>query len=404
MYQAPTSTLTQPAMEAIRKTSGYAQPDTTDILSTPTATLNPSVLEKAINNNQQAQQSTWWYQTNPNQIREVVNSAQKTQSTDPLKSQAKQQYGKHLGGYQKFRLKEHNAHLNEQMRTHLKTKYDLKYVPEMYESSYPYAGMIPSWSFFKKPIVTYNPKDFSSNEELEFVLLHEIGHGHHQFINNLQYWIKKGIRPSIMVSIFLNAMSLKYGLIGFFLAPKLFHICFLRFFEEPHADDFAVRYASKDPQTLKGGLKFFQTEDELNNKAWESLSTMQKISRYDYHHPSLQSRIRKIQNALDGNPNYFRITRFFVLLWVIKEVVEFAYAYSTDATSLQEGLEKIKDIENNPEAYCNKFEIPEEGRPMYKYALENVKQYFKTKLTTLEAEKEIILDEETIVEQAIKDE
>ncbi len=285
------------------------------------------------------------------------------------------------------------------MKEYLKHKYSLKYIPDIYISRRISAASLPSYSLFKSNKIAYNPDVFSNSQELEFVLLHELGHSQHKFINTLRIWIRAGIRPSIILGVFLNVMSIKYGIVGFLLAPRLFDACFFRFFEEPHADDIAIRYASKDPAILQAGKDFFSKQKNARKSILRDngINPLTRLLIADYDHPLLSSRIRKIQNAIDGHPNYFRATRFLVLLLVIKEAVELAFAYHSDANSLQEGLEKIKEIENNPETYCYKFEIPKEGQLMYLHALEQVKKYFETKLKTLNENKERFFDEEDAI-------
>ncbi len=295
----------------------------------------------------------------------------------------------------KLIIKKYNATTEEMTKKTLTNKYPkIKYIPPIYSSTtFEHSAIkFPSLSPLKKPIIMYNPSSFANEKELEFILLHELGHANIDFLAKLSLYVKYGIKLSFLIGIFFKMIAIKYGLIGYVLAPRLFWTLYLRFFEEPNADDFAIKHANKD--VLRGGKQFFQTEVDKLNKIHPFANVLHALN--DTEHPTLQNRINKIQRAIDGHPNYGKIIRIGILFMVVEKAIELAYQYSTNEASIKDGIEKIEYIKKHFEEYCDKFEIPAEGRPIYKHALEIIQSYFLQKLYLLELRKTDVKDEEVI--------
>lgn len=298
-----------------------------------------------------------------------------------------------------------NQVLDEKMRHELYKKYPkIGYIPPIYHSeaknisalhidlrkSNPITSSILKEAYPEK-FITYNPKNLE--EGTLFSLLHEIGHSKYK-PTILAYYVKNGIRLSFIITIFFKMIAIKYGILGYVVAPRLFWNMYLRFFEEPYADDFAIQHANI--AELKGGKKFFE-------KHHEKIKTIKIIMPFlDQQHPRIKSRINKIQRAIDGHPNYNRIVRIAILFIITEETIRLIYNYSTDEISIKDGLTKIEEIENNFESYCDKLEIPADGRHIYKNALEFAKNYFLQKLYLIQLnkadnnEEKMIQDEEII--------
>lgn len=238
------------------------------------------------------------------------------------------------------------------------------------------------------PILMYNPASYKSQEELEFVMLHELGHINRDIYFKLASWTANGIKASVIVAVFLQMITIKYGIIGYAVAPKLFWNLYVRFLEEPAADDFAVRHAHK--ATLEGGKQYFTrfASKTSNHRPIQILMSP--------HHPSLQSRIHKIQRAIDGHPNYNKLIRLGIIFLIVEKITAFLYEYSTNPEKMRDGLRKIEGIEQSFEASCDAYEIPEQGRPIYKNALDMAKHYLETKLVLTLSKNQDIKDDEVI--------
>lgn len=310
---------------------------------------------------------------------------------------------------QRLILKKFNAERDISTENMMQQKYpQIKYISPIYSSQNSRIDMasgMPSFNPFKKPIIMYSPEIKDIPGFFEGILLHELGHQNRSFIRLLSLYTKYGIKTSFIIGVFFKMIAIQYGFLGYLIAPRLFWSCYMRFFEEPAADDFMIEHADKDIlKKLKEGFTIIQ---ETNNP-----NILQ-----DPYHPTYQSRINKIQRAIDGHPNYNRMVRIAILFTITEEAMRLLYNYSTDENSMKQGLKKLEEIENNFESYCNKLEIPTDGRPIYKYALEIVKSYWLTKLYLIESgrapadikEEEILeiitTPTETIVEQepAIKE-
>ncbi len=270
----------------------------------------------------------------------------------------------------------------------LKNKYPSISVPPIYKHSHPklsQAAHHTNLNPFKQGYTFYNPSKISDKE---FVLLHELGHYRHENQIRFMAMLKKSMRISIILATFFKLLSIKYGILGAIFAPKLFWNCYMRFYEEPSADNFAIKHAYHDKRLLQ------EAKQSLEKMPFAHSRTVYIL--FDHNHPSNKSRINKIQRAIDNKPDYFKIARIILILSIVEYVVNFAYTHSKNEISIKEGLKKLQDIEDNFEQECNKWDIPQDGRPTYKYALGVLQNYLQTKLIKLQ-EKNIQVTEKEII-------
>lgn len=286
-------------------------------------------------------------------------------------------------GYYKAQAEKAQAKLNFNLDidtpTKLYKKYpQIKYISPIYSSSGRLSMPIMKFSPLnplKEGSILY-AKDYKNMDPKSFegAILHELGHCNREFKFRLATYTELGLKISFIIGIFFKMIAIKYGILGYLIAPRLFWNFYMRFFEEPAADDFMIKHATQD--VLKTKKEFFEKLIDLNPVFQSKIKNI----LVDSEHPTMQSRINKIQRAIDGHPNYNRIVRIALLFTITEETIRLLYNYSTDEASIRQGLAKLEEIENNFETYCDKLEIPAQGRPIYKNALETVKSYWLTKL------------------------
>ena len=327
------------------------------------------------------------------------------------------------------------AKVDYQQMQRLQNKYPHINIPKIYDiqnvsnkkfSQIP-GGAMPRLNPLKQGYIIYNPQKFDSKEELDFVMLHELGHIRHQRSIWFMRMSKYGMRTSIILATFFKLISLKYGLLGAWLAPALFWKCYMRFYEEPSADNFAIHYSDK--ATLSGGKNFLEefhlralkdkALKENNQKILNQLNDKNFRRNYkkiinsrllgiitDHEHPTMKSRINKLQRGLDGTHEPYQMTKLIILMSLVEYSIYLMYHHSKNEESIIAGLTKVKDIEDNFESYCDKWEIPSEGRSIWKYCLETVKVYLQDRLEQIKKEKAIKAkatqnDKDIFIEEAL---
>ena len=270
--------------------------------------------------------------------------------------------------------------------SYYKQKYPSLKVPKFYthQGKYIPAGAISpfvsrQYGVYPEGFIIHNPAKFASNAEHEFVMLHELGHIRHDTSRFVMRQVQRGVRYSFILAAFLKLISIKYGLLGAFFAPRLFYTCYLRFYEEPSADNFAIKHS--DLATLRGGKQFFEKLPFGRSRVMSML--------FDHKHPNNRDRINKVQRAIDGTHQPYQLAKFVLLMSLVEYSIYLMHKHSKDEESILAGLAKVQEIEDNFEDYCDKWEIPAEGRPTWKYCLETVKVYLQDRLEQVKTQQEI---------------
>lgn len=134
-----------------------------------------------------------------------------------------------------------------------------------------------------------------------FLVKHEIGHIKHNDGITIPSLLAICHIASICLGLAVPSFALVHAIILVELVNIIAHPLITNW-REAKADDFAIKHSS--PQELVGGIRFFRALQEKyiekrNTHLWNRLFfSSSGESRLDTSHPSLASRIQKIQKAL----------------------------------------------------------------------------------------------------------